>query len=82
MRLAYLILYNLMFIIPLLMVFGCVYWGTTSMQLGGVLQRHLMPVKLGYSGAVVWTWNLVVFKCNLKDPKGIIILCTGPISPN
>ena len=45
--LAYLILYNLMFIVPLLVVFGCVYWGTTSMQLGGVLQRHLMSVKLG-----------------------------------
>ena len=45
--LAYLILYNLMFITPLLIVFGFVYWGTTSMQLGGVLQRHLMPVKLG-----------------------------------
>ena len=45
--LSYLILYNLMFITPLLVVFGFVYWGTTSMQLGGVLQRHLMPVKLG-----------------------------------
>ena len=45
--LAYLILYNLMFIAPLLVVFGFVYWGTTSMQLGGVLQRHLMSVKLG-----------------------------------
>ena len=45
--LAYLILYNLMFIVPLLVVFGLVYWGTTSMQLGGMLQRHLMPVKLG-----------------------------------
>ena len=45
--LTYLILYNLMFIVPLLAVFGCVYWGTTSMQLGGVLQQHLMPVKLG-----------------------------------
>ena len=45
--LAYLILYNLMFIVPLLVVFGSVYWGATSMQLGGVLQRHLMPVKVG-----------------------------------
>ena len=45
--LAYLVLYNLMFIVPLLVVFGFVYWGTTSMQLGGVLQRHLLPVKLG-----------------------------------
>ncbi len=45
--LPYLILYNLMFITPLLIVFGFVYWGTTSMQLGGALQRHLMSVKLG-----------------------------------
>ena len=44
---AYLLLYNLMFIVPLLVVFGCVYWGTTSMQLGGVLQRHLVAVKVG-----------------------------------
>ena len=45
--LSYLILYNLMFVTPLLVVFGFVYWGTTSLQLGGVLQRHLMPVKAG-----------------------------------
>lgn len=44
---AYLLLYNTMFIVPLLVVFGCVYWGTTSMQLGGVLQRHLVAVKVG-----------------------------------
>ena len=44
---AYLLLYNVMFIVPLLVVFGCVYWGTTSMQLGGVLQRHLVAVKVG-----------------------------------
>ncbi len=43
---AYLLLYNLMFIVPLLVVFGCVYWGTTSEQLGGVLQRHLVTVKV------------------------------------
>lgn len=46
---AYLLLYNVMFIVPLLVVFGCVYWGTTSMQLGGVLQRHLVSVKVGIS---------------------------------
>ena len=58
--LVYLILYNLMFIVPLLVVFGFVYWGTTSMQLGGVLQRHLMPVKLG-TGVLLFglgTWLL------------------------
>ena len=50
--LSYLILYNLMFVTPLLVVFGFVYWGTTSVQLGGVLQRHLMPVKVG-TGALL-----------------------------
>ena len=45
--LSYLVLYNLMFVTPLLVVFRFVYWGTTSIQLGGVLQRHLMPVKVG-----------------------------------
>lgn len=43
---GYLILYNLMFVVPLLVVFGSVYWGTTSEQLGGVLQRHLVTVKI------------------------------------
>lgn len=44
---AYLLLYNVMFIVPLIVVFGCVYWGTTSMQLGGVLQKYLVTVKVG-----------------------------------
>ena len=44
---SYLLLYNFMFILPLLVVFGCVYWGTTSMQLGGILQKHLVSVKVG-----------------------------------
>ena len=55
---SYLILYNIMFIVPLLVVFGCVYWGTTSMQLGGVLQKHLVSVKIGMGlvlfGLGVW----------------------------
>ena len=51
--LSYLILYNLMFVTPLLVVFGFVYWGTTSIQLGGLLQRHLMPVKVG-TGALLF----------------------------
>ena len=45
--LSYLLLYNLAFVAPLLVVFALVFWGTTSMHLGGVMQRHLMPVKLG-----------------------------------
>ena len=55
---SYLILYNIMFIVPLIVVFGCVYWGTTSMQLGGILQKHLVSVKVGMGlvlfGLGVW----------------------------
>ena len=43
---SYLLLYNIMFVLPLLVVFGFVYLGTTHVQLGGVLQRHLMTVKV------------------------------------
>ncbi len=35
--LSYLLLYNLAFVAPLLVVFALVHWGTTSLQLGGVL---------------------------------------------
>lgn len=58
--LSYLVLYNLMFVTPLLVVFGFVYWGTTSIQLGGVLQRHLMPVKLG-TGVLLFGLGIWLF---------------------
>ena len=62
--LSYLVLYNLMFVIPLLVMFGFVYWGTSSIQLGGVLQRHMMPVKVGTGvllfGLGVWLFLGVV----------------------
>ena len=59
---AYLLLYNLMFIVPLLVVFGCVYWGTTSAQLGGVLQRHLVTVKVAISILLfgLGTWLVLI----------------------
>ena len=59
---AYLLLYNLMFIVPLLVVFGCVYWGTTSAQLGGVLQRHLVAMKVAM-GVLLFglgTWLVLI----------------------
>lgn len=43
---SYLILYNLMFIIPLLVIFGVVFWGVTSEQLGFFLQRRASFIKL------------------------------------
>ena len=59
---TYLLLYNLMFIVPLLVVFGCVYWGTTSAQLGGVLQRHLVTVKVAISILLfgLGTWLVLI----------------------
>jgi len=42
-----LVLYNLMFIIPLVVVFLVVYYGTTSQQLIDWMTKHASTVKLG-----------------------------------
>ncbi len=44
---AYLLLYNLAFILPLGVVFAFAYFGTTSMQLGMFIQKRTAAVKLG-----------------------------------
>jgi len=44
--LFYLILYNLMFITPLLIIFGVVYWGITSEQLSFFLKKRASSIKL------------------------------------
>ncbi|MEW6377322.1 MAG: hypothetical protein AB1502_16215 [Thermodesulfobacteriota bacterium] len=41
----YLILYNLMFIVPLLIIFGVTYWGVTSEQLAFFLQKKALSIK-------------------------------------
>jgi thiol-disulfide isomerase/thioredoxin len=43
---SYLFLYNFMFIIPLLAIFGIVYWGVTSEQLSFFLQKRASVIKL------------------------------------
>ncbi len=43
---SYLFLYNFMFIVPLLIIFGIVYWGVTSEQLAFFLQRKTSSIKL------------------------------------
>ena len=43
----YLVLYNLAFILPLAVVFGLAYVGTTSEQLSVFARRHTATVKLG-----------------------------------
>jgi MFS family permease len=41
----YLLLYNLMFIVPLVVIFVLVYYGTTSLQLAGFMRRNAAMVK-------------------------------------
>jgi len=43
---SYLLLYNVMFITPLLIIFGIVYWGVTSEQLAFFLQKRASTIKL------------------------------------
>jgi len=42
----YLIFYNLIYIVPLLAIFGIVYWGVTSEQLSFFLQKRASTIKL------------------------------------
>jgi thiol-disulfide isomerase/thioredoxin len=44
--LSYLLLYNFMFIVPLLIIFGIVYWGVTSEQLAFFLKKRASSIKL------------------------------------
>ncbi len=43
----YLVLYNLLFILPLVVVFILAYYGTTSKELTRFLQKHAATVKIG-----------------------------------
>jgi len=42
----YVILYNFVYILPLLVIFGIVYWGVTSEQLSFFLQKRASTIKL------------------------------------
>jgi cytochrome c biogenesis protein CcdA len=54
----YLLLYNLLFVLPLVVVFVLAYYGTTAKQLTGFLERNAMVVKLGmvvlFTGLALW----------------------------
>ena len=60
----YLLLYNLMFILPLVVVFILAFRGTTSRQLTGFLQTRAATVKLAMSGLfsalAVWLFYTVL----------------------
>jgi len=57
----YLVLYNLMFILPLVVVFVLVYFGTTSQQLSMLIHRHMAKVKLATAGLflLLAAWMIV-----------------------
>jgi hypothetical protein len=42
----YLVLYNLVYVVPLLVIFGIVYWGVTSEQLSFFIQKRASTIKL------------------------------------
>lgn len=46
----YLLLYNLMFVLPLVVVFLLTYFGTTSQQLGQFINRRAATIKLATAG--------------------------------
>jgi len=50
---VYLVLYNLMFVLPLVVVFVLAYFGATSQQLGLFIHRHTAAVKLATAGLFV-----------------------------
>jgi cytochrome c biogenesis protein CcdA/glutaredoxin len=58
---SYLVLYNLMFVLPLVVVFVLAYFGTTSEQLGQFINRRAATVKLLTAGlfSVLAGWLLV-----------------------
>ena len=58
---GYLTLYNLMFIVPLVVIFLLVFYGTTSLQLARLLRRNVALVKLltAVLFAALGSWLLV-----------------------
>lgn len=47
--LIYLLFYNLMFVIPLILVFSFTYWGTSSQQIGALTQKNFGRIKITMS---------------------------------
>ena len=44
--LVYLLLYNLMFVVPLILVFLFTYWGTSSQRWAELTKQHFGAIKL------------------------------------
>ncbi|HJL16731.1 MAG TPA: redoxin domain-containing protein [Sandaracinaceae bacterium LLY-WYZ-13_1] len=80
---GYLVLYNLLFVLPLVVVFVLVYLGTTSKQLTGWLKRHAKGVKLGLAVffAVLAGWLVVAAVPPSADAQPRAPLTVGDAPP-
>ncbi len=62
---GYLLLYNLLFILPLVIVFVLAYYGTTSFQFGRFLEKNAARVKLGavilFASLALWLGLSLIF---------------------
>lgn len=61
----YLLLYNLMFILPLVIVFAAAYFGLSSKKLGMFLQKHLAATKLMTALFFIMITMLVIVQLHL-----------------
>jgi cytochrome c biogenesis protein CcdA len=68
--LRYLLLYNLAFVAPLLVIFALAYGGLRSETLGRVLQRHAASVKFASAGLFLAIFVLFVFGTRFLTPAG------------
>ncbi|MBN1954944.1 MAG: hypothetical protein JW900_07820 [Anaerolineae bacterium] len=61
---GYLVIYNLFFVLPLVVVFVLTYFGTSSLQLGRFLQKRTATIKLGttllFAALAIWLgWSVL-----------------------
>ncbi len=59
--LGYLLLYNGFFILPLLVVFGIVFFGVSSKRIAGIMEANLGPVKLGMAAVFFLIGGLLLW---------------------
>ena len=65
--LGWLVLYNLLFILPLVAIFLCVFFGMTSQQLTAFFQRHLAKTKFAMAALFMGLF-VVILLTVLKAP--------------
>jgi len=74
----YLVLYCLMFILPLVVVFALSYFGTTSEQLGQFINRHTSTIKLLtgllFVGLALWMTWAVAPLFGIHSPWNLVLM--------